>query len=144
MSDPKSGAIIRDASAGQKGPFGGAFLTINPMLKPGEVVRRKVDHDTKYFNSGIDYPLVDLKRKYTLKVATFTGKSVVPVGNSKYNGREANFDKSLVNSGPYNLARAGEDAMQLTYAMRQNRRQQGSWVAIDLKLMFTTTSFNRM
>ncbi len=129
MTDPKSGAIVRDVSNGQKGPFGGAFLTINPMLKPGEVVRRKVDNDIKYFNSGIDFPLVDLKHRYTLKVATFTGKSVVPLGSSKYNGREENFDKSLVNSGPYNLARAGEDAMQLTYALRQNgnvtRKQLG-------------------
>ena len=120
MADPKSGAIMRDSSAGKKGPFGGAFLTINPMLKPGEVATHKVGADIKYFNSGIDYPLVDLKRRYTLKVATFSGKSVVPMGNSKYSGREANFDKSLINSGSYNLARAGEDAMQLTYAMRQN------------------------
>ena len=120
LNDPKSGANVRDASGTQKGPFGGAFLTINPSVEPAEVVRRKVDNDTKYFNSNIDYPLVDLKHKYTLKVATFTGKSVVPVGNSEYSGREGNFDKNLLKDGPYTLARAGEDATQLTYAMRQN------------------------
>ena len=119
MVDPKSGAVVRDPN-GSKGPFAGAFLTINPLRKPEEVVRQKADSVTKYLNSGIDNALVNLKHKYTLKVATFTGKSAVPLGNSKFNGHEANFEKALTESGPYNLARAGEDAAQLTYAMRQN------------------------
>ncbi len=119
MADPKSGAVVREGVGNQKGPFGGAFLTINPQLNPSNVVQQKPDNETKYLNSGIDFPLVKLKHKYTLKVATFTGKSVVPLGSSKFNGHEANFDKSLFDSGPYSLARAGEDATQLTYAMRQ-------------------------
>ena len=120
MQDPKSGAIFREGGGVEKGPFGGAFLTINPVLKPNEVVRRRTDNETKYFNSNIDYALVGLKRKYTLKVATFTGKSAIPMGSSKYSGNEGVFDKAIVDGGPYNLARAGEDAMQLTYAMRLN------------------------
>ncbi len=119
MSDPKSGAVVRDPG-GSKGPFASAFLTINPLRKPDEVVRKKADSVTKYLNSGIDNALVNLKSKYTLKVATFTGKSVVPLGSSKYNGHEANFEKSLIDSGSSTLARAGEDAAQLAYALRQN------------------------
>lgn len=117
MADKSSGAVVRN----EKDPFKGAFLTINPLLQPDEVASRKVDQETRMLNSGIDYPLVKLNSKYTLKIATFTGKSVVPMGSSKFNGREANFEKSLSQSGPYNLARAGEDATQLTYALRQNR-----------------------
>ena len=119
MAEPdKIGAVVRDAKGTKKGPFGGAFLTINPARKPGDVVKKQVDQETKYFNSNIDYALVNLKRRYTLKVATFTGKSAVPMGNSKYMGKESAFEKSIFDSNSYNLARAGEDAMQLTYAMR--------------------------
>lgn len=119
MSDPKSGAIARNPSDPRKGPFSGAFLTINPLLRPSDVVRHKVDAETLHFNSGIDYPLVGLKKKYTLKIATFNGKSVVPVGSSRYAGHEENFDKTLT-QGSHSLAHAGEDATQLTYALRQN------------------------
>jgi len=119
MQDPKSGAVVRD-SGGTKGPFANAFLTINPLRSPDEIVRKKADSVTKYLNSGIDFALVNLKSKYTLKVATFTGKSVVPLGSSKYNGHEGSFEKSLVEAGSTSLARAGEDAAQLTYALRQN------------------------
>lgn len=119
MADPKkTGAVVRN----DKGPFSTAFLTINPLLSPEEVTNFKTDFETKTLNSGIDYPLVSLKRKYTLKVATFTGKSVVPVGNSRYVNNEAGFERSLASSGPYNLARAGEDATQLVYALRQNSK----------------------
>ncbi|WP_373649705.1 hypothetical protein [Schlesneria sp. DSM 10557] len=119
MSDPKSGAVVR-ISDGTKGPFASAFLTINPLRQAGDVVRQKPDSMAKYLNSGIDYALVNVPRKYTLKVATFTGKSAIPLGNSKFTGQEASFDKMIGESGPYNLVRAGEDAAQLTYALRQS------------------------
>lgn len=121
MTDPKSGAVVRESSSNKLGPFANAFLTINPQLKPKDVVEHTVDNVVRSLNSGIDYPVVGLKSKYTLKIATFTGKSVVPVGNSKYSGKEENFDKAIQESaGPYSLARAGEDATQLTYALRAN------------------------
>lgn len=123
IADPKSGAAVNPLIAQQKGPFAGAFLTINPCLNPTEIVRQKPDNEIKYLNSGIDYPLVKMPHKYTLKVATFTGKSAVPMGNSRFKGQEADFDKSIFEAGPYNpynLARAGEDATQLTYTLRQN------------------------
>lgn len=116
MADKKSGAVVRN----ENGPLSGAFLSINPLLKPEEIVNRKADNETRYLNSGIDFPLVGVRHKYTLKVATFTGKSVVPLGNSKFNGHEGSFEKAIAEAGPYNLTRAGEDATQLTYALRQN------------------------
>ena len=116
MANPESGAVVRQGA----GPFAGAFLTINPMRAPGEIARKRPDNETKYLNNGIDFALVNLKQKYTLKVATFTGKSAVPVGSSRFAGREMNFEKSIFEPGPYNLTRAGEDAMQLTYVLRKN------------------------
>lgn len=119
LADPqKVGAVVREVKDNKKGPFAGAFLTINPARKPGDVVKKQVDQETKYFNSNIEYALINMKKKYTLKVATFTGKSAVPMANSKFTGKEASFDKSIFDTTTYNLARAGEDAMQLTYAMR--------------------------
>lgn len=119
MNDKKSGAVVRN----EKGPFSGAFLTINPELSPDQVVKKKADEATKWLNSGIDYPLVSLKHKFTLKVATFSGKSAIPLGSSRFNGREGEFGKSSDKDNPNlvkdNLSRAGEDATQLTYALRQ-------------------------
>ena len=119
MADPKSGAVVR-ISDGTKGPFASAFLTINPLRKAGEVVRQKPDTMAKYLNTGIDYALVNVKHKYTLKVATFTGKSAIPLGNSQFSGHEGKFDKTIDAKGSNSLVRAGEDAAQLTYAMRQS------------------------
>jgi hypothetical protein len=121
VSDPKSGAVVRD-TGGTKGPFSAAFMTINPLRKPDDLARNKSDSVTKYLNSGIDNALVNLKRKYTLKVATFTGKSAIPMGNSRFAGQESAFDQEIKkkDGGSDSLARAGEDAAQLTYALRQS------------------------
>jgi hypothetical protein len=117
LDDKKNGAVKRD---GAQGPFGGAFMTINPLRNPTEISRRKPDDETVYLNSGIDYALVKLKRKYTLKVATFAGKSTVPIATSQFAGRENRFDKTVRDSTS-SLARAGEDATHLCYALRSNR-----------------------
>ena len=121
VSDPKSGAVVRD-TGGTKGPFAAAFMTVNPLRKSDDMARSKTDSVTKSLNSGIDNALVNLKRKYTLKVATFTGKSVIPMGNSRFAGQEANFDLEIKkkDGGLDSLARAGEDAAQLAYALRQS------------------------
>lgn len=117
LKNSKSGAVTRNA--GSKGPLGGAFMTINPMRKPQEVARKTIDPEVKFLNSGIDHALVDVKKKYTVKIATFAGKSTTPIGNSRYNGNESLFERELQNGAKYNIVRAGEDAAQLTRALRQ-------------------------
>ena len=117
LKDTKSGAVTRNG--GPKGPLAGAFMTINPLRKPGDVARKTVDPETKFLNSGIDHPLVGLKKKYTLQVATFAGKTTTPIGNSKYRGKEGLFDKELQQAAGFNLARVGEDAAQLARTLRQ-------------------------
>ena len=125
LTDPNSGAIVRQTSGTKTGPFVGAFLTINPLLDPNNIVRQKVDSVTRSLNSGIEYPLVNLKHKYTLRIATFTGRAAITdmssrnkSGNKYNSGREFTFDKTIRDSSDYGLARAGEDATQLTYALR--------------------------
>lgn len=118
LKNPKNGGIVRSAGV-QKGPLAGAFMTINPLRSPEEIARKRVDDETLALNSGIDHALVGNKKKYTVKIATFTGKSVTPIGNSTYKGKEGLFEKELQNSSKYNIVRAGEDAAQLTRALRQ-------------------------
>ncbi|MBM4076938.1 MAG: hypothetical protein FJ267_15015, partial [Planctomycetes bacterium] len=120
MKTGKSGAVVRLTSA-QKGPFSQAFMTINPLINPADVARQHVDKETKYLNSGVDNSLLDLKKKYSLKVATFTGKSTTPIGSSSYAGREDQFDRELQKTNDNNIVRAGEDAAQLARALRQQR-----------------------
>ena len=117
LKNTQNGAVVR-ASGGQKGPLVGAFLTINPLRSPGDVASRRVDDETKFLNSGIDHALVGCKKKYTVKIATFTGKSAVPMQNSRFTRNEGLFEKELQKS-TNNIVRAGEDAAQLTRALRQ-------------------------
>ena len=117
LRNSKSGAVTRNS--GSKGPLAGAFMTINPLRKPGDVARKSVDQETKYLNSGIDHALVGLKKKYTLQIATFAGKSTTPIGSSVYKGKEGKFDKELQQAAGFNLVRVGEDAAQLVRTLRQ-------------------------
>lgn len=118
MQEEKSGAIVRQ-TPGRKGPLSGAFLTINPLLKPEEVASRKPDALMLKLNQQTNYPLVQCPAKYTVQVATFTGKKVTPIGTSKFRNNEAKFDQSLNDKGAYSLNRAGEDAEQLASTLRQ-------------------------
>lgn len=120
LKNPKSGAIVRaDAT---RGPLSGAFMTINPLVKPEEVMARSIDRETKFLNSGAAFSLVDNPHKYTLRIATFAGKSATPLGNSSYRGRESKFDNELRSPDSQSLVlRAGEDAEQLTEFLRRRK-----------------------
>ena len=78
-----NGARIR-LSPGRTGPLSGAFLTINPLLSPDEARARKHDPVVLKLNSGTEHSLLDNPGKYTLIVASFYGKSVTQVSNSKF------------------------------------------------------------
>jgi hypothetical protein len=118
MQGEKSGAILRQ-TPGRKGPLSGAFLTINPMLNPEEVASRKADTLILALNEHSNYPLSKCPGKYTVQVATFTGKKATPIGTSIYKNNEAKFDQSLKDKASYSLNRAGEDAEQLAATLRQ-------------------------
>ncbi len=118
LKDTKSGAIVRADSA-QRGPLVGAFMTINPLIDPKDVVQKTVDKETKALNSHASFPLIKNPHKYTVQVATFAGKSATPLGNSTYRGREGWFESKIAGETGFNLARAGEDADQLAMYLRR-------------------------
>jgi hypothetical protein len=66
----------------RKGPLGGAFLTVNPMLTPEEIKAREQDPLLVKLNAGGKYSLYDNKGKYSLVVATFSGKKMAHIGDS--------------------------------------------------------------
>lgn len=129
----KSGAILR-ADAAQRGPLSGAFMTINPLIDPKEVVQRTIDKEIKALNAGVLYPLVKNPHKYTVQVATFAGKSATPFGNSAFRGKESMFDSSVRER--FLLNRAGEDADQLAAYLRNNKTGQSAEAGIDEAYVF--------
>lgn len=125
MKDEKSGAIYRK-TPGRKGPLSGAFLTVNPMIKSEELAMNKLDRDVQAWNTGTNSLLFNT-RKFTLVVATFSGRKVTPIAGSKYVGEENRFAQEIENSNrdreKYNLNRAGEDAEQLAKALRDKGQE---------------------
>jgi len=71
----------------RQGPLGAAFLTVNPLLTPEEIKARQQDPLLVKLNSGGKHSLYRNEGKYSLVVATFSGKKLAHIGDS--NSREA-------------------------------------------------------
>jgi len=117
MQGEAAGGIYRQ-SPGRKGPLAGAFMTINPGLKPEDVVRRQPDPEVARWNNSSRFPLLANKGQFSLQVATFTGRNATPLAGSRYQGKEDQFDRELSNPSSYGLNRAGEDAEHLVSELR--------------------------
>lgn len=101
---------------GQPKPLSGAFLTVNPLLSPEEVKAASVDPLLVRLNSQYDNSLFENPGKYTLVIATFTGKSSRYVKDGQEDEAFKNFQ--VGNS----LDKAAEDAFQLAESMRNATR----------------------
>jgi len=66
----------------KKGPLSRAFLTVNPMLTLEEIAARKHDPLLAKINSGGKYSLYENDAKYSLVIATFSGKTLAHLGDS--------------------------------------------------------------
>ncbi len=66
-----------DSDKQQKGPMRYAFLTTNPLLPKEYFAPPGLDDLLIKANEGVKYSLLDCPGKYTVQVATFTGKVVV-------------------------------------------------------------------
>jgi hypothetical protein len=127
LEDPKNGGIYRE-TPGQKGPLSGAFLSINPLTDPTSL-QQKRDPLLAKLNSGLHYGLIDAKGTSSLKIATFSGRQVSALGDDAVAKGAAKLDQALKppkmfgGSGgsdlKMDLNMAGEDAEQLTLALRQ-------------------------
>jgi hypothetical protein len=67
----------------ERGPMGRAFFTRNPLLPREYFVPKGIDDFIAKMNQGVDHGLLDCPGRYTVQVATFSGKAVLQSGDSK-------------------------------------------------------------
>lgn len=106
-----------------QGPMGHAFLTRNPVLPEEYFVPRGVDTFIAKMNRGVKYSLLDCPGRYTVKVATYRGKSSIK-GTARTN---TNGTKSTNSTD--SLVVAAENAHLLTVFLRAKGWDEASGFA---------------
>lgn len=125
---------------GQPTPLAGAFLTTNPLLTLEEAQQRRRDPLLLKLNADSEFSLRDNPGKYTLVVATFSGKSALSQGGERSLAEKLRlFDAT----GGSNLDEAGLNAWQLCKALRAQKPPIQAWVWHDrYQSLVTVGSFN--
>ncbi len=95
----------------KKGPMGTAFVVTNPLLPPEYFNSPGVDKLVLEMNEEVPYSLLKCPGKYTLKVATFTGSSIL----NQQKVRDVSYSKKM----GYSLQEAAENAHELADALRR-------------------------
>lgn len=96
----------------KKGPMRYAMMTANPMLPEGYLAPKGVDPLVIEANRGVEHCLLDCPGKYTVQVATYTGR-IAARQQEVPRLVKARFDRS--NS---KLVQAAENAHKMTKALR--------------------------
>ena len=116
----------------QRGPLGHAFLTRNPLLPQEFFVPQGIDEEVAKWNEGLEYSLMKAAGRYSIRVATFRGRS-------KLQGREDDGSelKSHKAKEKEPLVMAARNAHLLTVALRKKgweayefHDRQESYVAV--------------
>jgi len=113
LSDQSNGGLLARIP-GRKAPLARAHMTTNPLMPESEIKRRTVDPLVKKLNAGEEFSLTRNKGKYSLKIATFRGNSIVQMNNSVSEKAANHFEKFLGS----NLDESGTKAWELTQALR--------------------------
>lgn len=95
----------------KKGPMGHAMMTRNPLLPREYFVPGGIDEFVEKINSDVPNSLLKCPSKYTVKVATFTGKVVLDQHKIQQLEQGAPMESRL--------AKAGERAENLAMALRK-------------------------
>ncbi len=96
-----------------RGPMSHAFMTRNPLLPQDYFTPKGIDKTVASYNKGVKYSLLNCPGKYTVKVATFSGKITLIAGSGFSTATRKNKKpkKDL-------LAEAAQHAHLLTIALR--------------------------
>lgn len=105
-------------------PLAGAFLTVNPLLSPEEVMSQRRDPLLVKLNSGENHSLIENKGEYTLVIARFYGKQQTVKPGSKIPGI-ADFLKDN------DLDDAARNAQELATALRGTYDKEQRYNRID-------------
>lgn len=135
--DEKKGGLFAK-TPGQPSPFGGAILTLNPIYK-GEIESPQDDALMVELNGRTPYSILKNKAKYSLRVATFAGGSVMQVGNQSSSKAMGLFDQNFGS----NLDACAEEAIALAKALRSATKYGydsdfEAWVMHDEKTSIVT------
>jgi hypothetical protein len=96
----------------KRGPMGNAFMITNPCLPQEYFVPKGLDKFVVDMNQGVPHSLLDCPGKYTVKVATFTGHSIILDEKNQSALASGKEPKSY-------LAEAAKNAHLLTEALRK-------------------------
>lgn len=102
----------------KRGPMGQAFFTRNPMLPDEYFVPKGVDPFVAKMNEGVPHSLLDCPGSYTVRIATFRGKTILQTSatedtaKSMWNRRKVDDDNPLIE--------AAENAHLLTEELRSH------------------------
>jgi hypothetical protein len=110
--------INKDESKDGNGPMSNAFVTRNPMLPEEYFVPKGIDSFVVKLNKRNKLNLLDNPGLYSVKIATFRGKSTMKIMEGDSIGNSAE-----------NLDKAGDDANRLGNALRSRGIQ--AWVLHD-------------
>lgn len=138
MTDKKNGAIFK-VTPGQPKPLSGAILTVNPKANAQTIRSRTLDPHVKKYNSDDEFSLLRNRGRYSLKIATFEGNSIIQTAGTKESKGKAYFEKSF-GSG---LDGSGQKAWELCRALRQAtkfgyERNYESWIFHDRNKSYVT------
>lgn len=97
----------------KRGPMGHAFLTRNPILPREYFVPKGIDPEVAKWNEGVEYSLMKCPAKYSIRVATFRGRTTFETFDTKHNEKRRKSKKKL---DP--LEEAAINAHKLTVALR--------------------------
>ncbi|MCA9065195.1 MAG: hypothetical protein KDA96_19135 [Planctomycetaceae bacterium] len=113
----RSGALFA-STPGNPGPLSKAMLTVNPLLDPSELQSRSSDNLLATLNADMEYSLLKNKGKYTLVVASFSGKSLMQIGHTLDSNESGKFEAAFGS----NLDESFVQAWSLTEALRSAKK----------------------
>jgi hypothetical protein len=97
-----------------RGPMNHAFLTRNPLLPREYFVPPGVDEEIAKWNKGLEHSLLHCPGKYSIRVATFRGRTLLKAANDDV--QDERRTRRASDNDP--LVVAGENAHNLTVALR--------------------------
>jgi hypothetical protein len=122
MADVRQGegSLLSRLGRPKRGPMAQAFLTRNPLLPREFFVPKGVDPFVAKMNQGVEHSLLDCPGRYSVKVATFRGKTILQTSapsadDTKSKGRFWNRRKKDDHNP---LIEAAENAHLLTTELR--------------------------
>ena len=89
--------FLRDkiGSSTKKGPMGHAFLSSNPLLPKEYFISQGIDNAVARWNEPVEYSLLKCPGNYSVRVATFKGRSALKAAKVNRNQAEEKVSNAL-------------------------------------------------